>query len=388
MGQHIVRQRMFRERIILGCILVLMHLIMPAKILGDYAIYRTGIAGKLPKILIPERLIRMWWSTRLVGSLLFLPAVWIVCALALARCQVGSIAAVSLSAALVLILYFGLRQFDRVWSYVNSYSVGSAKKLAGDCAVFQVFLGPAWRRRDRERCLCAVRAACDWLKKKAAEQGVSLTLMTDPREIFLLDDVPMPLSALRWPDRWRAYRYEDDRVRRHMETLRPQLAAAVREHVRRLPAEPDQVCLIAHVPRTGIGFAMPATNDLHVESELELCVCGRASSAAVYAHELLHLFGAPDLYFNPWRVLTRRGETDEFAQLFERQLVSSGMEIFNAYFWNSIMCTTSMGLERLTIDPITARAVGWRKPDRQYLKTVEQAEQAFGEAMVDVLHKV
>jgi hypothetical protein len=43
---------------------------------------------------------------------------------------------------------------------------------------------------------------------------------------------------------------------------------------------------------------------------MEICACGMRSSAAVYAHELLHLFGALDLYLNPWLILTASGEAD------------------------------------------------------------------------------
>jgi hypothetical protein len=73
------------RRGILACCAILPHLTLPAKILGDYVIYRTGIAGKLPKIPLPERLVRVWWCTRLVGSLLFLPAVWVTGGCFLAR---------------------------------------------------------------------------------------------------------------------------------------------------------------------------------------------------------------------------------------------------------------------------------------------------------------
>lgn len=170
-----------------------------------------------------------------------------------------------------------------------------------------------------------------------------------------------------------------------MEALRPQLASAVAKRVPALPVKPDQVCLIVHIPVAGVGFAMSARNDLHLESELELCVCSRRSSAPVYAHELLHLFGAPDLYFNPWLVLTQRGETEESSRLIELLFASSGCERFSAYFGNSIMGNTSLGIGRLTIDPITARSIGWRKPDGPFLKAMGQMDQALAEAAADAL---
>lgn len=133
---------------------------------------------------------------------------------------------------------------------------------------------------------------------------------------------------------------------------------------------------------------MPVRNDLYVETELEICVCGRADSAALYAHELLHLFGAPDLYFNPWRVLTRRGEADDWTRRFQEHVAARGLQIFYAYFGNSIMGNTALRIERLTIDPITARAIGWRRPDRPFMKSIAQVERALGEIVEDAIEQM
>ena len=151
--------------------------------------------------------------------------------------------------------------------------------------------------------------------------------------------------------------------------------------------KPDEVCLIVHLPVRNVGFAMRARNDLHLESEMELCACGRTSSAAVYAHELLHLFGAPDLYLNPWWVLTREGETDRRTGLVERQIVTAGLNRLHALFGSSIMNTTWLSLERLQVDPVTARAIGWRKADGSYMRQVQEHEHAVGEIALDVFEK-
>jgi hypothetical protein len=234
-----VKTTIIFRRSIPAFIAVLMHLILPAKILGDYAIYRTGVAGKLPKVSVPARLVRIGWQVRLAGSLLFLPALWVGSALALGQCHVAWLAAIFVAGALTLVLYALLRRFNRAWLYVDSYDVGSARQLTGDCAVFQVFLGPKWRQQDRQRCLQAVRDACDWLESKAKEHGLSLRLATDPAAAYLLSRIPIPPGALRRPNRWRAYRPEEDQLCRHLETLRPQLAQAVRERLRRQARKPD-----------------------------------------------------------------------------------------------------------------------------------------------------
>jgi hypothetical protein len=376
-----------RQRVLLAGIIALVHLTLPARILGDYLIYRTGIAGKLPRIPVIERLERVSWGARLVGSALLLPALWVLGALALSRWHVRFPAAVVLSGVLTFVCWLLVQRFNRRWTWVDTYHAGTAKVLTGRCAVFQVFIGTDWRRDDRRRCRRAVRAACHWLEEQAQAHRVSLHLLTDPADLYLLDDARISSTKLTWPDRWRAYRSEQDGTCQQLARLRPRFASAIRERARRMEQKPDQVCLIVHLPVRNIGFAMPARNDLHLESEMELCACGRKSSAAVYAHELLHLFGASDLYLNPWQVLTREGETDKRTGLIEQRIVSAGLKRLHALFGSSIMHTTSLSLERLQVDPVTARAVGWRKPDASYMRRVQEYEHAVGEIVLDVFER-
>jgi hypothetical protein len=380
------KETTLRQRAILAAAIALIHLASPARTLGDYLIYRTGIAGKLPRIALLERL-RVAWPAQLLGSVLFLLAIWVSAAYCLRGWHVGLPAAIVLAGALTLVGFHWLQHFQRTWVCVDTYQVGTARVLAGRCAVFQVFLGQDWRQEDRRRCRRAVRAACDWLEAQAQAHGVSLHLMTDPKALSLPDALKIGAAAFGHPDRWRAYRYEADGARQRLDRLRPQLASAITERARRMTPPPDHICVIAHLPVRKIGFALPARNDLHLESDLEICACGRKSSAAVYAHELLHLFGALDLYLNPWRVLTREGEADPRARLFEQQLVVSGLKRFHAYFGDSIMGSISPGLHRLRVDPLTARAVGWRKPDKPFMRTVRRLEQAIVETVVDVVER-
>jgi hypothetical protein len=381
---HVAKETGILHRSIPGCVAILIHLTLPAKILGDYLIYRTGCVGMFPMITVPDRLASVAWSARLIGSLLVLPAIWLAAAYSLTRWHVIPLASVFLAGFLTLLLYSTIRRFSRVWRDVDLYHVGSAKELAGRGAIFQVFLGEDWQPQDRKRCMRAVRQACDWLEEKAREHGVSLDLVTGPKDLLWLDDWVMRACVLTRPNRWRAYRYEEDRLVQRLETLRPHLEEIVSERVKALPVKPDHVCLITHVPGPDIGLALPARNDLHLVSELEICCCGRGSTASIYAHELLHLFGASDLYFDPWSVLTRAGEMDPARMRREQQLAWSGFEAFRGYFSNSIMCGPLSSLNRLTVDPITARAVGWRKPDRQFIQTVQQIEQAIGKIVVEV----
>jgi hypothetical protein len=363
-----------------------MNLTLPAALLGDYFIYRTGTAGKLPPGFLPDWAVRGWRTVMLIGSMLFLPAVGIVSTCFLLRWHVHALMAVLLAVALTLALYLAVRHFNRSWAHVDTYDVGSARRLVGRCAVFQVFVGVGWRRYKREECRRALRSACDWLQSKATEHGLSLELVTEPPDVYLLEDLPIT-EAMQSPDRWRPYRRELHTVRQQIEILGPRLTSAVRARVERLPQRPDHVCLIVQTSARHGAFATPAHNDLEAECALELCVCGWETDAIVYAHELLHLFGAPDLYLSPWRILSQRAEANADLQRLEQQFAWSAFEIFSAYFRRSIMGGTAPDLKYLTIDPITARAIGWRPADKEYMKAAVQVEQALGEVVVDIIEK-
>jgi hypothetical protein len=93
-----------------------------------------------------------------------------------------------------------------------------------------------------------------------------------------------------------------------------------------------------------------------------------------YAHELLHLFGAPDLYVHPWRILRRRLKPDETIERLEHGMIKSANRVFDTYFGRSIMCNPLMGLDGVIIDPITARAVGWPVPDEELFAAMKTLE--------------
>jgi hypothetical protein len=378
-----VRYRPFRA--LLGAFF---HASLWARCLGDYLVYRMGLAGRFPALPQSGPLVRLGWWLTLLGSLLFLPALWVGTTYLLVRSGLSAVGAGLIALLLAAGAYSGMRWFNRAWHCVDCYSVGSARRLVGTCLVFQVFLGPRWGVRERQRSSGAVRAGCEWLERKAGEHGVRLRLVTSPHDLCILEDIILAGSSLTRPNPWRPYRREEDRVRDQVESLRPRLEQAVQERVAGLTWKPDSVCLIAHVPGRGIGFAMPARNDLSLASPFEMCVCGRRSSPATHAHEVLHLFGAPDLYLHPWRVLSVKGEADEGTARIEKEILACADAVTQAHFGQSIMCCTWVGMKYLTIDPITARAIGWRRPDREYMEAIEDREGAAFEVAEQALEGI
>jgi hypothetical protein len=360
---------------LLAALTALVRLALPASVVGDYLVYRLGLAGKLARVRLPRPVVVTWRWAGVIGSLLLLPAVWTGTAWFLGRHGVPWMGTVLVGGLAASLCYLAVCWFDRAWACADDYRVGSATELAGRCVVFQLFVGP-WRPRERARALRAVRVACDWLERQAEAHDVALSLVTEPASLCLLDPARVPAPALTWADPWRVYRREEDGAARELRKLRPQLEQAVTQRLQELPWQPDSVCVIAHLPHRRVGFALPAANDLQLPSQLEICACGRRSRAAVYAHELLHLFGASDLYFPPWRWLSDKGETDAGVRDREFRMIVSANHVLAARFGNSIMYQTRSPLERLRVDPLTARAVGWRGPDRQYMEAATSREHA------------
>jgi hypothetical protein len=363
-------------RCIIATAFLLREAALPARVLGDWMIYRTGLAGRLAGVRLPPVLVRCWQWLELAAGLLFLPGLCVAAYFLLRRLALPPAAATVLAGGATFLAGAAVRRFDRAWVCANEYDVGSAKRLAGRCVVFQVFVGPQWQPEEKRRAQRAVRAACDWLEQQATAHGISLRLITGPEAVCVLESVRRPAHSLTRPDRWHAYCEEEDRARRELEALRPAWEKELAQRVAQLEEPADNYCLVAHLPHRRTGFAMPARNDLEMERRLEVCACGRKSAARVYAHELLHLFGAPDLYFDPWRVLRPEEATDDWQKRFEHEIVTGGCEIFRLYFSDSIMGSASSNLARLTVDPITARAIGWRGADAAYMGALHDLEQA------------
>jgi hypothetical protein len=69
----------------------------------------------------------------------------------------------------------------------------------------------------------------------------------------------------------------------------------------------------------------------------EYCVCSKEDSAADYAHEILHLFGADDYYAEHHKTLQR----------------------YRTDFLKGSIMFASRSLDRARIDELTAQNIGW-----------------------------
>src|ERR1051326_8641985 len=106
-------QRTAVRRTLLALARVLINLSLSAKLLGDYGIYRTGMAGRLPWVRVPARLRRAVGWLCLTAGLAFFPAVWISGVFALRHLSMNSVGAGTLSGMLTFAPYTAICRFNR-----------------------------------------------------------------------------------------------------------------------------------------------------------------------------------------------------------------------------------------------------------------------------------
>ena len=229
---------------------------------------------------------------------------------------------------------------------------GSAHKLEGDVYVLNFFVGTPDAPADAalaRSCLDDLAKAEAWLERQAARFGKRLHFtgasygmngeLTLPRE-SIPDDPGIP-NAWFFPET--VYRKQGFRD-----------GWDVSEYINWELSDCAQWISIVHCNIRGRSFACPASQELISCNEkkffLESCVVFRYDSwppyrpttAATYAHEILHLFGASDLYArNP-------AEKKDEAR-------------FRRRYPDSIMLGSRESLQESTVDEVTAWLVGWGK---------------------------
>jgi len=121
------------------------------------------------------------------------------------------------------------------------------------------------------------------------------------------------------------------------------------ELLRRATSHPtiDQAIVLAIAKGKGTSYSMPYRNHLNKEKYFfegaiiyEHYWSGQELAASTFTHEILHLFGAWDLY-------------NTYAQTAEKE--SKAKELFP----NSIMLRTAYDITTLNIDSLTAWRIGW-----------------------------
>ncbi len=369
---------------------LLVELAFDLRVLGDYLVYRCGLAGSFANSPFPRAFHAVMVVSGTIGLLLALPGIAVFASWLLIHWNLPVVPAVVLGVAAMVGTFYALRRFRRAWMCVNCHQVGSAGRLTGRCIVFYLFFGDNWRVMDQHHAGKALRAACDWLESEGERHSVAVDLVTWPETWCELGCRSLPtrssVNMFGWHTR-QMLSYQCHDAVSHIEELRSELQTEISARLAERGETPASICLVINLPYRDMGLALPVANDLGEDRHLEICLCGWPPSPVVYAHELLHLFGAPDLYLSSHWILTEEGDGDVNVRLREWRELEAGRSEVRAHFGHSVMGSRHAHLETACVDPITARSIGWRDADSTYIEAVVTAERVAERVLAGVANE-
>ncbi len=221
---------------------------------------------------------------------------------------------------------------------------GSAKSLNGNCFVLNVFIDEkqsSWNNGKIETVLGYMEQAASFLESEGRRYGAQLSVTSSDRtqSAYLITStkIPSDMSDFCWVEM-----LFSSTVYGTLENYAKSFFKA---------EEYDNWCVMLHIAKSGRSYALSCDSDY---SDYRVYYAERAvmyysedptyqyrSVVGTYAHEMLHLFGASDLYGD--------GITEDALQMLKH------------FFPNAIMHTVSNDLGMQGICPYNAYRVGWYK---------------------------
>jgi hypothetical protein len=218
---------------------------------------------------------------------------------------------------------------------------GSACMLRGHVVLFELFVQDPvseWPKDQRQEVNQRVEAAITFLQQQAKRHDRAFTIQRVSGPDARLREV-IPTDPHANPD-WSEKAIEAATGLNGQAVVRN----LVQERLTRRRTTEVAICL--HVNRAGISYNLAYYDRVDPIYSAERMICfrtypdGRATAAASYAHELLHLFGAGDLYF-PYD-----DSNDRLQEAKES-------------FPSDIMFRVDYDIDRLNVGPFTAFRIGW-----------------------------
>lgn len=223
-------------------------------------------------------------------------------------------------------------------------NAGSAAVLSGTALMYQVFVADetsSWSEDEKARVRNNVKESQQFIIGESKRYDITLAFRDENVEDVLYPGV-VPTDTFVDP------RWTEEVLRKVNGQSGNELVAALRDMY-----QVDSVLICLHVNKPGLSYNLAHYDGVEATYAAERMICftrypdGRPTAAATYAHEILHVFGAGDLYF-PYDKTNRRKEK-------ARRM------------WpNDVMRRVDYDIRRLNIGAFTAFRVGWSdqlKPD-------------------------
>lgn len=232
--------------------------------------------------------------------------------------------------------------------YRSSYNKGTCRTLSGEIAVVTVYVDDAessWSREQAETFQHEfVTTGLDFLTKQADKWGHTLTFQPG---MYLTQ--PEQGISVRYPGIMEssASSFQTD-VADYAAMSLGFLSKTELYHYVRESAGTDQLIILFALNKTGRSFAV-SDYDTNANDTIEYCVVfrknwdtGKKDVPALIPHEILHLFGAEDLYKEPTDG-SRAGKA----------------KIAKKHFPKDVMFQNNAKISSNKVDDFTAYAVGW-----------------------------
>ena len=237
---------------------------------------------------------------------------------------------------------------------VGKWRAGSASKLTGSVYTLSCFVsGPddEWEYGEKLNMLKLLREGQDWIKKQAIPYGADVRFDSSGN-FGLKDDIEFPTI-----ERGTASGNESvDWVSKVLYKVGYKSTLDFANWVK-ATKKCDNLQVVIFVKGPGNGYAMASSTEMDKEKYFlegtvmyEKYNSGEALPASSIAHELLHLYGAWDLY----RTFSQTEENEKRARVL---------------FPNSVMLRVSYDIDELEVDELTAWLVGWKKEPKVWYDT-------------------
>lgn len=237
---------------------------------------------------------------------------------------------------------------------IGKWRAGSAYKLSGDIYTLSCFVsGPNenWTYNEKLEMLNLLTESQKWIEKEAMAYLISLEF-NEAGNFGLKEDIELP-----YIERGSGSGKESvDWVSKVLYKIGYKSTLDLDSWIKK-NTNANNYQVIIFVKGKGRGYAMPYSSEMEKEKYyVEGAVLyekyngnGKLASSSI-AHEIMHLYGAWDLY-------------KTYAQSESIELKAKRL------FPNSIMLRTSYNINELNIDSLNAWLVGWNKHPKEWYET-------------------
>jgi hypothetical protein len=219
---------------------------------------------------------------------------------------------------------------------VSKINVGSAKRLLGKACLYHIFVSDAdspWTDDEKKTVRQRAAKAHKFLKQQADRYEQQVSFVCQWKSIAVESSISNDMFAHpRWTN----------------EVIQVAAGATANDFVENLKRKHrvDQVLFVLHLNKSGRSYNLSYYDGIGDAYRAERVVCfasyphGEATAAATIAHEVLHGFGAGELYY-PYDANDKRRKQAE------------------KLFPNDVMRRVEYDMSSLTIGPYTAYRIGW-----------------------------